>query len=158
MKTSADILKKNPRFADFSAAEMEEFLNYFTKEDYQPCELILKEGDAGNSFCIIAEGEVGISKDVNEQTSIFLNNLKAGDFFGEMAILTGFPRSANAKAYTAVTLFSITGEKLSEMKNAHPALFGKFVWIMAKTVSERMYKLEERLSGILNASLSENFL
>lgn len=158
MKTSAAILNKNPRFADFSAAEMEDFLSYFTKESYIAGELILREGDKGDKFSIIADGEVGISKDVNEQTSLFLNNLKAGDFFGEMAILTGYPRSANAKALTAVAILSITGERLDVMKKTHPAIFGKFVWIMAKTVSERMYKLEERLSGILNASLSENFL
>ncbi|QAR32269.1 cyclic nucleotide-binding domain-containing protein [Geovibrio thiophilus] len=158
MKTSAAILKKNPKFADFSEAEMEEFLSYFTKESYNAGRLILKEGDKGDRFCIIAEGEVGISKDVNDQTCIFLNNLKAGDFFGEMAILTGYPRSANATASTMVAILSITADRLTEMKTAHPVIFSKFVWIMAKTVSERMFKLEERLSGILNASLSENFL
>ncbi len=158
MKTSAAILKKNPKFADFSTAEMEEFLNYFTKESYTAGDIILREGDRGDKFCIIAEGEVGISKDVNEQTCIFLNNLKAGDFFGEMAILTGYPRSANAAASTEVTLLSVSPDGLEKMKTAHPVLFGKFVWIVAKTVSERMYKLEERLSGILSASLSENFL
>jgi CRP-like cAMP-binding protein len=151
-------IRKNSKFTNFSDRELTDFCSYLCEETFKAREVVLKEGESGDKFCIIAAGEIGISKDVNEQVSLFLNNLKEGDFFGEMSLLSNNPRSANAVAATDVTLLCINREKVEQLQKDHPVLYGKFTWVLATTLSERMFRLEERISNILNASLTDNFL
>ncbi|HOK40169.1 MAG TPA: cyclic nucleotide-binding domain-containing protein [bacterium] len=81
--------------------------------------VIFLEGDIGEEMYIIVEGEIEISKtyklvDINNEAELYLGSdcqvlsiLKAGDFFGEMALLNQRERSATAIALTDVKLIAI---------------------------------------------------
>ncbi|WP_040463597.1 Crp/Fnr family transcriptional regulator [Limisalsivibrio acetivorans] len=153
-----DIILKESRLNDFSRKDAEDFLSFTRIENYSQGDVILQEGSVGDIFCIIADGEVGISKEVNQQVAFFITTLHKGEFFGEMSLVSSYPRSANAVANGDVKLIVLDRFSMEKLKSEHPILFGKFSWHIAKTLSERLFRLEERISKILDASLSENIL
>ena len=62
---------------------------------FPPGHVIIKQGDPGNEFYIIEEGEVVCTKEGVDQP---LCKLKVGDYFGEIALLTNQPRAATVAA------------------------------------------------------------
>jgi len=71
-----------------------------------PGEVLFNEGDKGRLMYLIREGKIKITKGKGEEEKV-LAVLKEGDFFGEMAIIDGSPRSASAIAVTLTSLLVI---------------------------------------------------
>ena len=59
-------------------------------------EVIFRQGEQGNSFYQILNGSVGIYANYGEKDQIMLTKLEKDDFFGEMAVIESYPRSATA--------------------------------------------------------------
>ncbi|KZS01555.1 putative cAMP-dependent protein kinase type I regulatory subunit, partial [Daphnia magna] len=69
---------------------------------------IIREGDAGDKFYLIRQGEVRVFRgEEGKEVAI----LKEGDFFGEMALLTGQPRNASVEAVTDTVLYELSQEQ-----------------------------------------------
>jgi len=88
---------------------------------FDPGESIFLEGEPGDAMYIILTGSVEISRG-SGQDKWALNNLKPGDFFGEMAIITDRLRSASATAITRTQLMLIKRKEFSEQIRARPEL------------------------------------
>ncbi|MBF0415449.1 MAG: cyclic nucleotide-binding domain-containing protein [Magnetococcales bacterium] len=102
------ILSFIPFFDLFSIYEKKQIISFHSKLVMaKPKESICKENDASNNFFIILKGYVTILK---EGSPIALNTLGPGRSFGEIAFLTGTPRSANVVAKEATILLSIDRE------------------------------------------------
>ncbi|KPA19250.1 membrane protein containing Mechanosensitive ion channel MscS [Candidatus Magnetomorum sp. HK-1] len=71
---------------------------------YQPEDVIIKQDDPGDAVFIIIEGAVCVRIKLPDETEVEVGRLGAGDFFGELALLTGEPRKASiiAQSYTRV--------------------------------------------------------
>jgi signal transduction histidine kinase len=78
-------------------------------------DLILTEGEVGEAFFIILEGRVQISKFLELGTQRLLNELRRGQFFGEMALIEEAPRMASAYALQATTLLVITKQDFQDL-------------------------------------------
>ncbi len=76
-------------------------------KNFKRGETILTEGTAGFSFYLILKGMVDIVLYSSEGRRVLLNTLKEGDFFGEMSVLEGLPRSANVEARTDCKVLEI---------------------------------------------------
>jgi CRP-like cAMP-binding protein len=84
-------------------------------------EVIFRQGDLGTEFYQVLEGSVRICFDFGEESDLILTDLKAGDFFGEMAIIENYPRSATAFALEDGTkLQVISPEETAEYLEADP--------------------------------------
>ena len=84
-------------------------------------EIIVRQDEAGDSLFIIAEGVVSVSvriKETNE--SLELARLGAGDFFGEMALLSGEPRTTTIIAHTGSEFFEITRDEFASFLEKNP--------------------------------------
>jgi len=103
-------------------SEKYDFGQKFPNQTLQAGECIFREGETGNFAYIIDEGEVEISTLVNNKYTV-LNILKAGDMFGELALVDGSPRSAAAYAKTNVVLTIVTSEQVkTRIEDADPIL------------------------------------
>ena len=84
-------------------------------------EVLFDEGEKGDVMYLIREGKIKITKGKGEDEKV-LAILKEGDFFGEMAIIDGSPRSAGAIAASTVSLLVIDKEtfksKIKEWKGS----------------------------------------
>lgn len=83
-------------------------------------EIIVRQGDAGNSLFIIVEGVIGVRVQSPEGESIEVARLGAGNIFGEMALLTGEDRTATIIALTDTYLFEITKEDIAPLMEKQP--------------------------------------
>jgi CRP-like cAMP-binding protein len=149
------VIKTDPKFIEFNKEEIKELFSYCELKDYKKGSDIITEGDIGDKLYIIADGEVGISKIVSNQVVFFITTLKKGDIFGEMAIISSYPRSANVFAKTDVKLVYLSKDAFELIRKDNPVIFGKISWILAKILAERLYKIEDRIKSILSTTLTQ---
>ena len=76
----------------------------FNIENYAPGDQIIRQGDPGDRFYLIRQGKVSVRKGNPE---IQIAELAEGDFFGEMALLSGQPRNASVWAKESCLLYSL---------------------------------------------------
>ena len=98
---------------------------------YAAGEPIIDEGSSGDSFFVIDRGEVEVSKTIGG-ASRRLARLMEGQFFGEMALLTGESRAARVVAATDVDLFTIDKAGFHDILVANPAIAVDISTILAE--------------------------
>ncbi|MBZ4671845.1 cyclic nucleotide-binding domain-containing protein [Deferribacterales bacterium Es71-Z0220] len=152
------ILKTDPKFIDLTQDELREVLSYCEVQTFKKGDDIIKEGQHGDKLHIIVEGEVGISKIISNQVVFFITTLKVGEIFGEMAIISDYPRSANAFAKTDTVILSLSKEIFKKIKSENPLLFGKLSFVLSKVLAERLFKIEDRIKSILKATLNHEVI
>jgi len=110
-------------------------------------ESIFSEGELGTEMYMIQEGQVEILKSIRgESTQLAL--LDKGDFFGEMAILEDLPRTASARAATAVKLLMINGSTFDQMLRSNPEIAVR----MMRKLSRRLRETDAMLRDALGKS------
>lgn len=83
------------------AYERSKLADAFKDIHFQPGDFIIKEGDEGDSFYIIEDGEAIATKTLNPgEAPKEVMHYKVGDYFGERALIKNEPRAANVVAKT----------------------------------------------------------
>lgn len=101
-----------PEMSDQEAAEMVSLGNV---QSYPSGTLLCAEGAVEHTFYILLEGEVRVTKVINETQDRFLANLKPGGFFGEMALIQDAPRAASVRTTTPVTVLEIYKDHFDDL-------------------------------------------
>ena len=83
-------------------------------------EVIIKEGDSGNSFFQILEGTATVYKNYGKDDQVKLTVLTPGQYFGEMAVIETYPRSSTVVADEDVKVVEIPGEDLNTYYRENP--------------------------------------
>src|SRR5262249_1903800 len=112
--------------------------------------VVFRQGEPGGSLYIIEDGEVEIAHG-DGKDRIVLANLFPGQFFGELSLLDGAPRSATATAKCDTRLLALSREDFVEFLVAHPHAGVK---IMAET-AERMRLTNELMSRQVTRNVVE---
>jgi Mechanosensitive ion channel/Cyclic nucleotide-binding domain len=106
-------------FAPLSADQRGRLLEGTRTLLYSTGEVIVREGDRGSSMFLLIRGEAVVTL---ARTSGELARLNAGDFFGEMSLLTGDPRTATVTAATDCWLLEIGVDAFRRVALADPAI------------------------------------
>ena len=147
-----DFLKKVHLFESLSTPELEKIEKISTMEAFAKDAVIFREGDPGDRCYVITNGDVRISKFIPNIGEEALAVLKPGDYFGEMALIDKFPRSAHAIANTDVAVLAINKADLDKMLIMDRELGYKLLWAFTKTLSKRLRETNEKLAGFLAMS------
>lgn len=94
---------------------------------YTSGEYLVKQGDPGDSLFIITKGSVSVYVKSADGRSIYANQLNAGDFFGEMSLLTGEARSASIRANEEIEVIIIDKESFSNVLTQDPTILDRFL-------------------------------
>ena len=78
-------------------------------ESFEENQAVIRQGDVGDKFYLIRTGSVAVKRD-DEQVAV----LKEGDFFGEMALLTGEPRNASVFTLEQTDLYSLSQDQFKK--------------------------------------------
>jgi CRP-like cAMP-binding protein len=142
------IMKALPFFAPFTDEEMDVILHTSAWLKFSPGDVIVKEGDEGKSFFIILQGSVCIQKKVGI-TSIKkpILCLKKGQCFGEVAVVAGQPRGADAVAEFETYLMRINAEDLDKENESlqFRSVQFKFYKIFSKILAQRLILTDDLL-------------
>jgi serine/threonine protein kinase len=135
-------LRAMPFFAEFTDAELWEVLRISAWEDAVPGKIVIKEGDAGDFFCILASGEVKVTKKQK-----LLNILSAGECFGEMAYLSRATneRSADVSTMSPSRIITI---RCDDLENASDAWRHRFDRAFMDILVERLTLANNRLTAV----------
>jgi len=108
--------------------------------DFPAGSVLFEEGQPGDYMYVVQTGEVEIRRQVGE-TERVLAILPPGEFFGEMAILNGRPRSATAVCKTKARLLVIEGKTFEAMMRARPEIALRII----KALATRLDLLRARI-------------
>ncbi|MGH8705328.1 MAG: protein kinase domain-containing protein [Burkholderiales bacterium] len=137
-----ETLRQLPFFEHFSDAELWEVARISTWRAARSGEMIMREGEPGDFFCILADGQVKVSK-----KGKLLNLLRSGECFGEMSYLqkTGQVRGADVSVIADSKIISVPTQKLQQ---ASDACRHKFDRAFMEMLVERLTMANVRLSGV----------
>uniref|UniRef100_A0A7C3KK33 Mechanosensitive ion channel n=1 Tax=Oscillatoriales cyanobacterium SpSt-418 TaxID=2282169 RepID=A0A7C3KK33_9CYAN len=143
--TLRDLLRKISYFEACSDVELLQLIEYGYRQLFPAEQIVCEEGTPGEAFYIILKGSVEIFSRRAEQ---YIATLNESEFFGEMALLMGIPRSATVRTLEESVLFVIERNDLQRLLTAHQGLADQ----IAKKLVERQQMLKDM--GILS-ELSE---
>jgi Na+/melibiose symporter-like transporter len=109
------VLTSVPIFAPLPGGSLEHLATRLVPLRLEPGTVIVREGDAGDRFYIVAEGEIEVSQD-----GLKISELDAGGYFGEIALLRDVPRTATVTAKTNVVLYALDREDFLSAVTGHP--------------------------------------
>ena len=144
---SINLLKDIELFKHFSKKDQTFISQRIKHHHYRASQTIVRQGDDGDSLYIIVEGVVTITLTV-EGREIEIGRLGAENIFGEMALLTGKPRSANVVSLTETYLLEISKQDIAPIIEAQPeisALLGEVLVLRnqkTKSILENMESSE----------------
>jgi CRP/FNR family transcriptional regulator, cyclic AMP receptor protein len=146
------LLKKIHLFDNLTEKELEKIQNICVMEKHAKDTKMFSEGDLGNRCYLITRGAVRISKFIPNIGEEALSVLKEGDYFGEMALIDNFPRSAHAIANTDIEVLAIDKTELDYSMNMDHELGYKLLWKFTETLSKRLRETNEKMAAFLALS------
>ena len=115
-----DELRKIPLFADLSEEDLERLYKMAETVSIPAGELVLREGDQGDSLFVVLDGELEVTKRQGSQ-DVLLALYKPGQFFGEMALLEQAPRSASVRTLQESRLLVISQVAFQTLLSCSPS-------------------------------------
>jgi small-conductance mechanosensitive channel len=134
-------LSNVPIFAPLSDEETRKLASGSRVRVFAPDEPIVRQGQPGKSMFVVHKGAVKVQIEEESQTKT-LNILREGDFFGEMGLLTGEPRTATVIAEEEAQVLEIDNLCLKPILEENPELVASF----SRIVEERRAVLAEKKS------------
>jgi tetratricopeptide (TPR) repeat protein len=113
-----------PLFSDLTTSEFIAVALLLVRRVAKVGEVIVREGDPGESMFIVSTGEVRATI-LRDGRQAPVATMRDGDFFGEMAVLSGEPRTATVTAVKSTELLELSREHLSEICARHPHVEAK---------------------------------
>ncbi|HHW47617.1 MAG TPA: cyclic nucleotide-binding domain-containing protein [Clostridiaceae bacterium] len=109
---------------------------------FTPGERIIREGDKADSLFIIENGQADV---ISESSGgVLIGQLNSGDFFGEVALLTGKTRTASIVAKTDMTVYEIFKDDLEQVTKSHPHIIGTLLQKLYDRLKVSYLSLEEK--------------
>ena len=113
--------------------------------------IIFDEGSEDNTMAIVIKGKIDIIKRESGSKVNIIASILPSQSFGEMSLIDGEARSAQAIASTDVDMLFLSKDKLFSLRDESPKLAFKLLWIISKMLSQRL----RRTSGNLVAQLNK---
>jgi len=124
------VLRKHPIFCDLDSGAFDQLCRYAKHATLKRGSTIFSKGDAGNSLVAVISGTVKISISSPDGRSAILNLIGPGEIFGEVAVLDGQARTADATANTNCEIFIIDRREFLPFVRSQPALAMKFIELL----------------------------
>jgi CRP/FNR family transcriptional regulator, cyclic AMP receptor protein len=124
-----ELLKSVPLFADCSKAELRTLAKSADEIDLREGTVMTREGRPGREFFVLIDGTAQVTRKGKK-----LAELKGGDWFGEIALITDRPRTATVTATSAVDVLVITDRRFRSVVETMPSIALKVL----STVGDRL--------------------
>lgn len=114
---------RSPLFEVLNEKDRAALIEQMELESHEEGSVIISEGDPGDSMYVISSGEVKVyTRGTGKSGNVYLAKLGEGDFFGEVSVLTGKPRTATITASRPTELLRLDKDKLDNALAKHPGV------------------------------------
>jgi CRP/FNR family cyclic AMP-dependent transcriptional regulator len=121
-----ELIKKAPLFSECSRKDLNEIAGIADEIDLREGKELTKEGGPGREFFVLVEGTADVKKGNRR-----INKMGAGDFFGEISLITQRPRTATVTATSPVRALVITDRSFRSLLEHQPEIQGKVMSALA---------------------------
>jgi signal transduction histidine kinase len=142
-------LRQVPLLADLSEEDLEQLYGMATTVSIPAGELVLREGDPGDSLFVVLDGQLEVTKRQGRQ-DVLLAVYKPGQFFGEMALLEQAPRSASVRTLRESRLLVISQAAFQTLLSCSASAPLKILHIVTSRLrsTESMLIQNEKMAGL----------
>jgi CRP-like cAMP-binding protein len=126
-RATVDMLKRVPLFAGLEKRELEQIAGSMRERRVAAGGMVVEQGAGGAGFFIIDEGEADVFVDGEHRTTI-----GPGDYFGEIALLTGSDRTATITAKTDMLCYGMTAWDFKPLVEDNATIAWKLLTAMAQ--------------------------
>ncbi len=145
-----DAIRSVPLFASLDNASAKELRSLLRTQDHKGGTVLFRAGDVGDAMYLIESGRVRISVPDDQQQQIVLAELARGDFFGEMAIIDGKNRSADAFVLDDARLAVLSRENFLSFIDGNPIVALKMLSATFSRLRHTDKMLQQRVSRNVN--------
>jgi CRP/FNR family cyclic AMP-dependent transcriptional regulator len=128
-----ELLRRIPLFSGFDKRRLERLGMLADEVDVPAGKQVMRQGEIGSDMMVIVAGRVAVERDGQR-----LNTLGAGDFFGEIALLDGGPRTATVTTEEPSRLLVLTHREFHALMDEFPEVAGQVLTALA----DRIRRLE----------------
>jgi len=153
-----NLLAKVPIFSSLKPAYLTELVTKLTARHYRRGETIFHKDDPGSTLYIIKSGQVKIATASLEGEEVILAILTDSDFFGELSLLDGRPRSATAIAMVETRVSTLQRDAFLDVIGKHPGLAGDMLAALSDRLRRTNVLLEDAIFLDLSARLRRRLL
>lgn len=144
MMTYTDFLKNVPLFSELDEDELQQLATVTREQHYKKHTTIVHVDDPGNALYILKNGLVKITIEDQNGYEMILRILYPTDFFGEMSLIDGMPRSATVTTQDASEILTIARDHFLPIIEKFPNILLK----MASVLSKRLRKANELIHSL----------
>jgi CRP-like cAMP-binding protein len=134
------LLARVPLFERCSRRELGQIASIAHEVEYPPGTPVVREGDPGREFFIVIEGEVDVRRRGRR-----LATLRPGNFFGELALITGSPRTATVTTGTPLRALSMDSRDFQRLLQGSPAIHWKLLQEVGIRLEETSNQAPQRI-------------
>jgi len=146
-------------FQPFDKDKKDLLIRNMDRLQLEPARTVVTEGEDGDSLFIVAEGAMKVEMEVEDDESIEVGRLGPGDFFGEMALLTGEPRRATVSTLTPSLIFEIAKEDLQPILVQFPEISDDLSQVLTRRTLENLRRRNDHYATLdEEKSLARNLL
>jgi len=144
------VLHRHEFFRELPDPVVERLAVHARQASFSPGQVIFKKGDEGHGLLAVLTGTVKISVQSERQREIVLNLIGPDEIFGEIALLDGRPRTADATAMTRCLLMALDRRDFLSVLTTEPVMAVKLL----EVVSGRLRRTSQQVEDLSLANLS----
>src|SRR4051812_21936146 len=152
------LLRLNPLFAELVPGAVEKLSRLGVKRILKSGEVLFLKGDEADALYAIRRGQIRIEAGLQGGERLTLNILGSGDVFGEIGLLDGSPRSADARALNEVELFMLRRKDFHDFLNREPAVARRIIELLCQRVRWLSDRMEEVVFFTLPTRMARRLL
>jgi len=151
---AAALLERSDLFAELPEEVLGRLAEAAQLRYFDAGEVLVREGEAGDSLMLLARGRVQVTKAGAEvgTTRLSLATLGEGEYFGEMSLLTGEPRSASVVAEGPCETYVLARADLAPILESDPAVAETLSRVLAERTAATVARFEDRRSRGVEAA------
>ncbi|MFO7752781.1 MAG: Npt1/Npt2 family nucleotide transporter [Desulfobacteraceae bacterium] len=137
------LLKGVEIFSGLYPGELAAISSVTEEVDYEEGEIVIRQGDSGDTVFLVVKGMVEVLKDKEDGTQRVLDRIGAGDAFGEMALLEGSRRSATIRTMESSRFLTLHKQEFNETVMEYPGIALKICAVLSRRIRHLHGKLDE---------------
>lgn len=152
------LLRMNPLFGDLEPHVIHKLASLCSTRSLEAGQILFQKGDPGDALFGVRRGQVGIEIGTRSGSRVTLNTLGAGDLFGEIALLDGRERTADAIASEPTELFALRRDQVLDYIDGEPIVALKLIELLCKRLRYISGQMEEAVTLKLAARLARRLV